>query len=180
MHNVYWMPTRSKNMRFGYRHIGLLLFFITVNGAGSPTLSQEVAMECQWETFKSLNETNRYRVFDLCNAEQQVELFVKWTFSTYPPNFELSEPLASRGRDVLPALVERIEKVGTFAEDGPKPELVHVLLLMQIRGYYAVTNDIVLMERVGSAINRIRYELLKSYATEVLNDLKKASRKGTP
>ena len=123
---------------------------------------------CQWKKFEKLDFQERQRAIYDCSPDQQVDLFLRATFENAPPDVEkLSEPLASLGEHVAPAIVARIERLET-SEQYQTLELLFVLLRMEHGGYFAVSRDDGLMQRLDTAISRLHEPAVKDAAEGIV------------
>jgi hypothetical protein len=141
---------------------------------GRPMPAQEVPVQCEWNSFKALDIRDKHHALKVCRPDRRIDLFVRWSYATYPPNGDLSETMAAFGVDMIPAILERIERSGSFFEEGTKSDVVHLLVLMHIRGYYAAGEDHVVLQRVNDAVERIPDELMRDEARDALNELRSA------
>jgi hypothetical protein len=142
--------------------------------ATTSCFAQTLSDPCSWETFKELPHREKTTSLQACGAEEQVDLYLKWSFSTRPPNTDLAESVALSGKKVLEAIVARVERDGSFDENGVKPELIHLLFLMQVRGHYAAADDVEVMRRLARAVERIADDVFREFATSELENLRNA------
>lgn len=126
---------------------------------------------CGWEEFRAVNRTGWKDALGRCSPAEQVEIYIKSVFSTIPANYDLVDAIAGQGKNVVPALVERIERSDSLEDELNMPELLFVLVRMQSSGSYAVAEDKRVMARLSAAVRAMKEEGLKEATEQSLGRL---------
>jgi len=129
--------------------------------------------DCQWEGFQELGYSQKQETLRGCSPDEQVDLYLKWSFATMPANYDLAETMAALGPSIVPAVLARIERSEGPWDQLAKGRLIFVLVLMQDHGHYAVAKDEKLMGRLEHAVASMTEPELKKAAEETLGWLKR-------
>ena len=128
--------------------------------------------DCEWESFQNLAYSQMQETFRICPPDTQVDLYVRWSRATIPPNTDLADTMASLGHRVIPEMLVRIEQSAKSSDQVAKWDLLFVLLRMQDGGHYAVANDEQLMSRLERAVAAMTEPELKKAAERTLGQIK--------
>lgn len=160
-----------KNLFLKFVVIAFAIFQFACAKASS---NAETSNSCTAESFIALPIQDKVLTLKRCTPAERVELYLKWSFWTYPPNFDLAEAMASFGEEIVPAILARIEAPGAIEIQGVKPELLHLLYLMHVRGYYDLNAEAVIMKKLEISVMRIGDKLLRAEAETAINTIKGA------
>jgi hypothetical protein len=135
------------------------------------TLPTCTETEPQCEEFLRLDIPQRRSNFEKHSLYEQVDLFVCAILNIHPTDFGLADSLASKGKVVVPLLLERIE---SEPEELVKVELLQVFVLMQEGAYYDVNSDEATM-RVLERVVSVLSDPMNEEGVGLLNELKDPS-----
>jgi hypothetical protein len=119
---------------------------------------------CRWSDFRAMSRTQQKASVSRCHPEQQIALYEQSVFSTSPPSYDLVDPLAVQGEQIVLALVGRMERLQSVEDEILVPELLFVLFWMNDRGYYDVRRGRNVMNRIRQAVDRMTEPELKTSA----------------
>ncbi len=163
------MKTRVNSLLSGaVIFLGLLTACLGKEGTKPNDILQ---MNCQPEQFVQLDLTTRDAVIATCSPEQQVELYLAWSKSTLPNNFDYERTIAKTGEPLIPALLSVLERPNDISNDMDKIEVLLVMEQMDHRGYYEISKNSVLMSRIENAIIKISDEFTKDWAFEIYSKI---------
>ncbi len=129
-------------------------------------------VEPQCEEFLRQHIPQRRSHFEKHSLYEQVDLYVCAILHTHPMDGWLAVSLASKGKIVVPLLLERME---LERQDVVKVELIFVFVMMQEGAYYDVNADDATM-RVLERVVSLLSEPMNEEGIELLEKLKELSR----
>ena len=148
--------------------ICLMVILLLTACQNTSNVGQECNIGCEFNDFVKLDDISRRARIVQCEPEQQVELYLAWSFHTLPSNTDYAYAIAQSGKALIPSLLTRLERREHLRDEIYKPELLIVLDIMQRAGYYHVASDFSLMTQIDNAVNQITTDYIKDWALDIV------------
>ena len=149
-----------------------LLLIITACSSSSIMTSDKKNHICTSGHFIQLDEQSRKEVLPNCTPEQQIDLYISWARATYPTNTDHVVDLAMTGEDIVPYLINRLEKRNHLSDEIFKPDFMMILETMDRLGYYEVSENKNVMDRIQIAIENMESSYAKSWSKDIFSEMK--------